>query len=289
MLGSHNIFTNPEFLRTNSSLRWRYIIREYSRRRMSFEADKLPAIAALAQDYAENNNTDYLAGLWKNTLALDLLWIVESSSLTAKRPMAYRAPSWSWAAVNEPVGWKRDRYGRASTGDSSFDVYGDGLGWFPCLKEDMSPLGQLCEGSILRLRGCVVQLGTKAELWRRAQDLSAKTYMEKYGTRFIGADDESADEPLYKILGGNAGRAENSIRFDDTDHESADEPVYALLTAWLDPGPRFGKVPIGLLLSRYSCEGEITYRRVGLFHNAADTTVTAEDFMNVVPEIISLM
>jgi hypothetical protein len=84
---------------------WRKNISEYSRRSISWPSDKLPAVAALAEEHAEYTGDQYFAGLWHSSLAVDLMWIVESDSLTARRPPQPRAPSWSWAAVEEPIGW----------------------------------------------------------------------------------------------------------------------------------------------------------------------------------------
>lgn len=42
----------------------------------------------------------YLAGLWEEHLEIALNWFLRNG---AKRPEAYRAPSWSWAAVDGPV------------------------------------------------------------------------------------------------------------------------------------------------------------------------------------------
>lgn len=86
-----------------SGLALHHLVQEYFRRNMSLPSDKLPAIAALAQDYAERRKTEYCAGLWKGSMSLDLLWIVQSVGLIDRRPSTYAAPSWSWAVVDEPV------------------------------------------------------------------------------------------------------------------------------------------------------------------------------------------
>jgi len=67
-------------------------------------ADKLPALSGLAKVFRRHLQQDeYLAGLWKGTLQLDLLWYLEGDHLTASQPTASRAPSWSWASIDGPI------------------------------------------------------------------------------------------------------------------------------------------------------------------------------------------
>lgn len=81
---------------------WGQAVDEYSRRSLSLPADRLIACAAIAQRVATQHNLTYAAGLWKEELALQLLWSIPSS-LMEKRPTVYRAPTWSWASVDGPV------------------------------------------------------------------------------------------------------------------------------------------------------------------------------------------
>jgi hypothetical protein len=89
----------------NRSVRWWQIVEEYSSRAMTSGADKLVAIAAVAETFQrlipiqERRRWRYLAGLWEQTLLRDLVWSPEHSGLLPERP-AYRAPSWSWASVD---------------------------------------------------------------------------------------------------------------------------------------------------------------------------------------------
>ncbi|SCO92101.1 uncharacterized protein FRV6_16229 [Fusarium oxysporum] len=91
------------------SLAWHNLVMLYSRKDITFEEDKLVAISGLAGLFAAQMGTDYFAGLWKPTLLKDLLWEVDVDNSVTKRPLKYRAPSWSWASVECPVkylpGW----------------------------------------------------------------------------------------------------------------------------------------------------------------------------------------
>lgn len=83
---------------------WAYIISQYSFRSLSVESDKLPGIAALAEEYSLTKPvTDYLAGIWREWFLLHCLWKV--TPFRVKRPSTYVAPSWSWASVIGFIGY----------------------------------------------------------------------------------------------------------------------------------------------------------------------------------------
>jgi hypothetical protein len=94
----------------NAKLAWFQAVQEYSGRLLSNPTDKLPAISALAYDIHQACGSQYLAGLWKDSLVLDLLWVCLGSSqyyssTTPKKSEIYRAPSWSWASGDGTVSW----------------------------------------------------------------------------------------------------------------------------------------------------------------------------------------
>jgi len=81
---------------------WSDVVENYSQRKLTVENDKLPAVAAVAEQYANSmsvSGEDYLAGLWREDLLSQCLWRVWDPKKT-RRPVAYRAPSWSWAALD---------------------------------------------------------------------------------------------------------------------------------------------------------------------------------------------
>jgi hypothetical protein len=87
---------------------WRTAVKNYSHRKLTLPSDKLVAISAIAKDVAKDvanvledpRPENYLAGLWRQHLAYDLLWAMEDPP--QPRP-PYRAPSWSWASVDGKV------------------------------------------------------------------------------------------------------------------------------------------------------------------------------------------
>lgn len=86
------------------------IVEEYTRRALTHESDKLPALSGIASRMHGVNKDVYIAGLWKGQLGFDLTWerrplpTVTSASL----PKMYRAPSFSWASINGHVAYRNN-------------------------------------------------------------------------------------------------------------------------------------------------------------------------------------
>jgi hypothetical protein len=83
---------------------WETIVAEYSSRQMTYPGDKLVAIAGLAKKLAKPDD-QYVAGLWKSRLHEQLQWFVSPNSDPRLPKPAWRAPSWSWAAVDNPISY----------------------------------------------------------------------------------------------------------------------------------------------------------------------------------------
>ncbi|KAI1391047.1 HET-domain-containing protein [Hypoxylon trugodes] len=87
---------------------WHMIVKSYTSRQLTFVSDKLPAIAGAATIMPQAKTSRYLAGLWSETLLLDLLWQVMPGR--AHTPLMTKeheenAPTWSWASMNWGVTW----------------------------------------------------------------------------------------------------------------------------------------------------------------------------------------
>ncbi|KAH8600168.1 heterokaryon incompatibility protein-domain-containing protein [Bisporella sp. PMI_857] len=89
--------------------RWYHCVEEYTRRNLTYSWDKLIAISGVAREISRKSpslqNPDaYLAGLWRADMLRGLLW--EPVRQMELRPVdPYRAPSWSWAALDGPIMW----------------------------------------------------------------------------------------------------------------------------------------------------------------------------------------
>ncbi|KAI1177755.1 HET-domain-containing protein [Nemania sp. FL0916] len=89
--------------------RWELFVDEYMLRSLTVSTDRLPAIQSVAEEMAAATGQIYVhsAGMWQSNLEHELLWCVVFGE--AKRPDVWRAPSWSWAAVEGPISlWQRD-------------------------------------------------------------------------------------------------------------------------------------------------------------------------------------
>ncbi|KAI0878530.1 HET-domain-containing protein [Hypoxylon argillaceum] len=88
---------------------WQLFVCEYSSRNLTIGTDKLPAIQSVAEEMAAVTGYEYIrfAGMWRSNLRDELLWCVSFGK--AERLDVWRAPSWSWAAVEGQIYlWQRD-------------------------------------------------------------------------------------------------------------------------------------------------------------------------------------
>jgi len=86
--------------------KWFEVVGAYSGRSLTKQGDKLIAISGIASRIKEDCGYEYVAGLWKDTILLDLLWHVDpnnNETPLAPRTPEYIAPSWSWASVKGSV------------------------------------------------------------------------------------------------------------------------------------------------------------------------------------------
>jgi hypothetical protein len=80
---------------------WRQIVEDYSRRKLTKSEDRIVAIHGIAKEMQRHFNDDYIAGLWKTMLPIQLLWVPLDHENV--QPLKSRAPSWSWLSVEGPV------------------------------------------------------------------------------------------------------------------------------------------------------------------------------------------
>ena len=99
---------------------WHNVVEEYVARSLTYPSDTLVACAGLAEVFGRALGSDYLAGLWRDSLLHDLLWFIRpkrDGPNTSSRE--YRAPSWSWAAIESSGSSLADgfSYGGVFSGD----------------------------------------------------------------------------------------------------------------------------------------------------------------------------
>ncbi|KAI0858423.1 HET-domain-containing protein [Xylaria cubensis] len=91
---------------------WYTMMEAYTKRKITIESDRFPAISALARSICDRfPDQKYLAGLWESDLRRGLLWTTRSRIALPrdfKLPVqTYIAPSWSWACRPRAVTWIR--------------------------------------------------------------------------------------------------------------------------------------------------------------------------------------
>lgn len=105
---------------------WTSTVIEYTRRSLTKDSDKLPAIQSIAAEMASAINDTYItfAGMWRSHINHDLMWQVQDGPTSV--PRTYRAPSWSWASIDARIGWTdgpvKPKPSHSSVMMASFDV-----------------------------------------------------------------------------------------------------------------------------------------------------------------------
>lgn len=119
---------DPDIHKSSLDTHWARLVEDFTSRTLSREMDKMPAIAGLATKFLEHSHVNapgakYLAGLWHYTgmypfggqtyptsqVPLGLLWR-RSGREDMRSPTSYRAPSWSWAALDGQVSLFRPQW-----------------------------------------------------------------------------------------------------------------------------------------------------------------------------------
>ncbi|KAF4436373.1 hypothetical protein F53441_13281 [Fusarium austroafricanum] len=91
---------------------WHKVIENYSKRKLTQDGDKLPAISAIAAIVQQKIASNYVAGLWTDNIELDLLWRRPSSSRVQAANSSYIAPSFGWASITGEIDYFCFRNGK---------------------------------------------------------------------------------------------------------------------------------------------------------------------------------
>ncbi|RAR12263.1 het domain-containing protein [Stemphylium lycopersici] len=94
--------TNQELMRKREETLqlWSYIITEFTARHLTYDSDRLIAIASIAKALSPILQSGYIAGQWTFS-TLGLLWYPNDNSRCRRPRLAQgqNVPSWSWASV----------------------------------------------------------------------------------------------------------------------------------------------------------------------------------------------
>lgn len=147
-------------LDTKLDLLWREMVIQYSHLRLTYSSDKLPALSGLAEAIRKKTRQQYLAGLWRNTLLLDMCWFSTSNEQQDKQ---WRAPSWSWASANGSIEYEQYLYCWPYLSSNSFKTWARVLE-ANCTLKDASPTGQVTDGFIRLECSVISAICRKGEL-----------------------------------------------------------------------------------------------------------------------------
>jgi len=77
---------------------WHRIVSAYSSAKLTYSKDKLIAISGIARLIQLRTKDQYIAGMWRKDIEIQLCWSVYGSG--HQRILPYTAPSWSWASID---------------------------------------------------------------------------------------------------------------------------------------------------------------------------------------------
>ncbi|KAJ4294400.1 hypothetical protein N0V90_008090 [Kalmusia sp. IMI 367209] len=125
---------------------WMHLVKTYSRCAWTHPDDRLIAMSGIAKMFERHIGDDYLAGMWRSRFTEGLNWVVTDP--VARPKNRFRAPSWSWAAVDSPVSPQQINFPRdddlIKIIEAKLEIHQASQGW------------QQVSGSI-QLQGCLTR------------------------------------------------------------------------------------------------------------------------------------
>lgn len=112
---------------------WDEVVRQFTRRKLTYNSDRLPALSSLAEQLGSIKLDGYYAGIWGYSLleGNGLWWRrlpddTDNSKANVSRTQEYSAPSWSWAACDGEVEfedpWRGPESRRARDANSDWET-----------------------------------------------------------------------------------------------------------------------------------------------------------------------
>ncbi|KAM7185908.1 hypothetical protein V8F20_011612 [Naviculisporaceae sp. PSN 640] len=112
---------------------WHQMVTGYSEKKMTKLSDRPVAFSGIAGYTQSHIKDEYLAGLWRQDLAKQLLWHTNGQHALQPRAAsagAFLAPSWSWLSVNTPIGYHHRYAWEELSTHPTMLMYGEGDLWF---------------------------------------------------------------------------------------------------------------------------------------------------------------
>ena len=214
---------------------WMSLVEMYSECHLTKSSDKLVAISGLARSLQLQTKEQYVAGLWREELELQLCWEVSFARFNATT-LPYRTPSWSWASVDSQIKFRNiEKYGPGCWNIKIIQVHVKPSG--------PDPLGEIKSG-ILRL-SCELLIHVTVKI--------------------------TADG-FYMVINATDVEAKMALDYEDmhTTFDQSNQPITRLYNFYALPvrGYNSGSRVIGLFLERTGKDGE--FQRVGIFRLTGD-------------------
>jgi hypothetical protein len=184
-------------------IEWWKIVEDYSHRSTSLPEDKLVAISALVQEFSQSYEAEYLAGLWNIDLPINLLWTTGSKwpidpymwfdpelcqcksgpilvdCGNNPRPNIYRAPSWSWASIDESINGPPILSTAFRKPEQIIEILGCNI----CPKSSLLPFGQIANAELV-IKGYLLQLKFQKHIRHWRDKFHFVDLIEKYQQSF---------------------------------------------------------------------------------------------------------
>jgi hypothetical protein len=235
---------------------WKDIVDNFTNRDLTFGTDRLVAISALGRRFGNANfQTEYLAGLWRQDLAAQLLWSparLQLKSRPSTRQTEYRAPTWSWASID----------GRILPGVPGLNPNPNNIQIkiheVRTILASNDPFGPVKDGHLV-ISGCITQVS----LFTAGEAVSQFEGTATYNLRVC-----ASSGPLIP-KGMNMGTLQPALKDCTYEHgitalEAYDEIYFVPVSDECEGGRRGKNGSAGILLQR---EGELKgyFRRFGMY------------------------
>ena len=249
-----------------------------------YPQDILPALSGLAHKFSKAKQSDYLAGLWSDSLLQDLMWFTETWR-NQKRPPAWRAPTFSWASIlhesqnNQNQAFKFLDFYRIEGIDDNFTFKCKVLD-AKCDVASVNSTGQVTSGYIT-LQGTLVQVTFRAHL-------ESGSRANKQG-RIVPYTSPAWGKTILESYPSNDFWADYDFRFNGKDHLAYGFTLYCLILGDKSYGTR-SKPYMSLVLrksdqheGRRRFAGDV-YERIGFLTNWEEENVLEESAREYVYE-----
>jgi hypothetical protein len=162
---------------------WQEVCSEYSRRNLTYNTDRLPALAGIASRFHHRLGSNYIAGLWELELPFNLGWyrrdLTDSPQVSYPifPAMSNGVPTWSWASNFWEPWWLWEHYHdfgleeNATTGRGKAALDRKScveIVRVDCFPNSANEFGMVNPGSFIELRGRVMPATMECDTHGRA-------------------------------------------------------------------------------------------------------------------------